>query len=120
MLAMALQVMVLCVTHHLVRESGHLVVVLPPCSGKGWCLRESCLSRCALAPISFSDFFDGWKQTERRGRRVKGARSLRSSERTRRPLTQLPRSVHSPAKKWGRCISQDAYAEDPTSTTVPG
>src|SRR5437879_13521641 len=82
MLAMALQVMVLCVTHHLVRESGHLVVVLPPCSGKGWCLRESCLSRCALAPISFSDFFDGWKQTERRGRRVKGARSLRSSERS--------------------------------------
>ena len=24
------------------------------------------------------------------------------------------------AKKWSRCFSQDAYAEDPTSTTVPG
>src|SRR5664279_5005490 len=38
----------------------------------------------------------------------------------RRPLTRLPRSVHSSAKKWERCFSQDAYAEDPTSTTVPG
>jgi hypothetical protein len=35
-------------------------------------------------------------------------------------LTRLPRSVHSRAKKWDRCFSQDAYAEDPTSTTVPG
>ena len=25
-----------------------------------------------------------------------------------------------PAEKWDRCFSQDAYAEEPTSTTVPG
>jgi len=25
-----------------------------------------------------------------------------------------------PAEKWDRCFSQDAYAEDPTSTAVPG
>ena len=25
-----------------------------------------------------------------------------------------------PSEKWDRCFSQDAYAEDPTSTTVPG
>ena len=44
---------------------------------KGWCLRSSCPSRCASAPISFSHFFDGEKQTERRGSRVKGARFWR-------------------------------------------
>lgn len=30
------------------------------------------------------------------------------------------KAPHSSAKKWSRCFSQDTYAEDPTSTTVPG
>lgn len=38
-------------------------------------LLSSGFSRRALAPIFSITFFDGWKQTERRGRRVKPARS---------------------------------------------
>jgi hypothetical protein len=44
--------------------------------GKGWCLSSSCL-RAAPGSHFFLTFFDGWKQTERRGSRVKGARLLR-------------------------------------------
>jgi hypothetical protein len=53
------------------------------------------------APISFSHFLDGWKQTGRRGRRVKGARLCAFIEAQRRPLTRLPRPVQSPSGKRG-------------------
>lgn len=68
---------------------------------KGWCLCTSCPSRRAPVPIFQSHFFDGWKQTGAEREPGQGrAVCARSSERTRRPLTRLPRSEHSSAKKW--------------------
>lgn len=68
---------------------------------KGWCLRSSRPSRCG--PRShFSITFFRWLEANRAERETGQGRAFwaRSSERTRRPLTRLPRSVHSPAKKW--------------------
>ena len=66
-------------------------------------------------------FFPSGSNTGAERSRVKPARSGRAARRSkRRGLMRLPRSVHSPAEKWDRCFSHDAYAEDPTSTTVPG
>ena len=50
------------------------------------------LSRCASAPfLSSCIFSDGWRQTERRGSRVKGARCLRVHRSERGdPLTSAP------------------------------
>jgi hypothetical protein len=58
--------------------------------GKGWCLRASGFSRRPPLPISFSHFFDGWKQTERRGSRVKGARFLRVHRSAAQTLDSTP------------------------------
>lgn len=58
----------------------------------------------ALRPGShfFLTFFR-WLEANRADREMSQGRALsaRSSERTRRPLTRLPRSVSSPAEKWG-------------------
>ena len=44
----------------------------------------------APAPISLSHFFDGWKQTERRGGRVKGARFWRVHRSEAQTLDSAP------------------------------
>ena len=63
------------------------------------------------APISFSHFFDGWKQTGRRGSRVKGARLLcvhRSAAQTL-DSAPAPRTIP-PSGKKGRSLAGVAVA----------
>jgi hypothetical protein len=54
-----------------------------------------------LTPIFQSHFFDGWKRTERRGSRVKGARSGRVHRSAAQTLDAAPALRTLPAEKMG-------------------
>ena len=78
---------------------GTVLFVAPKAQGM-----VSLRSCCPAAPrLPFFIPFFRWLEANRADRETGQGRAVcaRSSERTRRPLTRLPRSEHSPAKKWG-------------------
>jgi hypothetical protein len=86
---------------------------------KGWCLSSSCLRAAPRFPF-LSHIFSmaGSKQSgEGAVSRARGFGAFIGAQ--RRPLTRLPRSVHSPAKKWEitasprRCFFPAAVSSGP-------